>query len=605
MLCALSAMAVDVDDSGVWRIKVKDDGTILLVGFTYSHNHTGDSLIIPSQLRFNNTTYNVTEIGDTAFVDKPQFYKGQIRGHLIIPEGIVKIGWQSFLRCQGLTGPLQLPSTLKIIGPEAFNRVGLTGDIVIPEGVTSIGVGAFYRCLGFTGTLTLPSTLRKLDFAAFFDCQNLTGDIVIPEGVDSISDLAFRNCLNMNGTLTLPSTATYIGTTAFGNCRKLKGDVRIPDGVTHIGDSAFMNCAALDGVLTLPASLTTVGTAAFRSCINLKGGITFPSTVTKIGPGAFMSCRSLSYADLTQVPASVFPRVETRKTTGAVGIFAGLPPCPMIYFPAGVTVEADQENFVVGDRCENFVVYDKWTSSNVPTFTMYAKYVDYPILHPFTATKANYKNRATFNDHDTYTSYLPYPSAIPQGMKAYEVKLTTADTQHIIFKQIAGNTLQANTPYLLRLDEDQTQATYAEMANVFVPASPRDVFDRADLTQPAAALGWKFLGTTIALQNTVAAEHRAHLLGANQTWKPISTTSTGGYIHPMRAFVQAPVGGGAAPMAFFLEDNELISSIDAIQTQVQDKQVDIYTIEGKYVGRDYNALPKGLYIVGGQKIYKF
>lgn len=58
-------------------------------------------------------------------------------------------------------------------------------------------------------------------------------------------------------------------------------------------------------------------------------------------------------------------------------------------------------------------------------------------------------------------------------------------------------------------------------------------------------------------------------------------------------------------MAFFLEDNELISSIDAIQTQVQDKQVDIYTIEGKYVGRDYNALPKGLYIVGGQKIYKF
>lgn len=601
-LCALTVQAVDVDDSDVWRIKVKADGTILLIGFTYHYDHSGD-LVIPSELTFRGTTYPVTEIGDTAFVDKPQFNKGQLKGRLIIPEGIVKIGWQSFLRCKDLTGPLQLPSTLKIIGPEAFNRVGLTGDIVVPEGVTEIGVGAFYRCLGFTGTLTLPSTLRKLDFAAFYDCQNLTGSVVIPEGVDSIRDLAFRNCLNLNGTLTLPSTATYIGTTAFANCRKLKGDVRLPDGVTHIGDSAFMNCPELDGVLTLPASLTTVGTAAFRNCYNLKGGITFPSTVTQIGPGAFMSCRSLSYADLTQVPASVFPRVETRKTAGNVGIFAGLPPCPMIYFPAGVTVEAGQENFVVGDRCENFVVYDKWTSSNIPTFTIYAKYVDYPIRHAFTATKASYRNRAPFVDHDVYTSYLPYPTAIPTGMKAYEMKRTTPDEQYIIFKQISGSTLQANTPYLLRLDEEQTQAAYATMEHVAVPVSPANVFERADLTPSAEGLGWQFLGTTVAINNSVASEHRAYLLGTNQTWKPILTTHTGGYVHPMRGFMQAPSSTVPAPMLLLIEEGEQgITTIHAAELKA--KQTDIYTTTGQYVGRDYEALPKGIYIVGGQKVYK-
>lgn len=246
---------------------------------------------------------------------------------IAVPDGVKKLGYQSFYACQNMTD-ISLPTTLQNIGDVsglAFEycnalenghfvikdlkwwcSLDIKGiysnpvyyakhiydaegneitDLVIPNDVTSVGDYTFPRCEGLqsvtfhdnvtyigrsafaycTGltSVVLPKNMKKLEEYAFSRCSNLTS-VTIPEGVEELGFCAFNYCGLTS--LTLPSTITKMSQ-SFHNCEQLE-TLKLTDGISNIGGS-FYSCNALKEV-HIPGSLKTMTYQDFMRCANLE-----------------------------------------------------------------------------------------------------------------------------------------------------------------------------------------------------------------------------------------------------------------------------------------------------------------------------------------------
>jgi hypothetical protein len=94
----------------------------------------------------------VTKIGKDSF-------NGSQISSVIIPEGVEEIGYGAFRNTYKLS-EVQLPHSLKIIGDTAFAATGLV-SLHIPEGVTEIGGAAFFNSRALRH-ISIPSTVNKI-----------------------------------------------------------------------------------------------------------------------------------------------------------------------------------------------------------------------------------------------------------------------------------------------------------------------------------------------------------------------------------------------------------------------------------------------------------
>ena len=99
-----------------------------------------------------------------------------------------------------------------------------------------IGIKSFAECTGLTGDLNLPSSIRNLNIGSFQGCTGFTS-LVINTGVREIPRQCFNRCSGLREVY-LPSDLESIGDIAFGNCDSLE-KVYIPRSVTYISDTAF------------------------------------------------------------------------------------------------------------------------------------------------------------------------------------------------------------------------------------------------------------------------------------------------------------------------------------------------------------------------------
>ena len=580
--------------------------------FAYCYNLTGP-LTIPS---------GVTTIGDHTF----ESCSG-LTGSLIIPYGVTKIGDWAFNACTGLTGTLTIPNSVTTIGQSAFRNNKLTGDLVIPNSVTAIGDEAFAYCNEFTGSLTLSNSLTKINKGTFNNCTKLTGNLIIPNGVTAIADEAFLSCGAFDGTLTIPNSVTTIGDGAFSGCRNLTGPLTLPSGITIIRNRAFSLCDNFTGQLIIPSGVTKIEEYAFWGCIKLTGLLTIPSSVTSIGERAFGACHNLEavkfehntaitlgnrlfdpmaswrmclkYVDASEIPAIAQP--VTRDGTNSP--FSATYPFTMVYLPAGSTpADAGQENFVIGNACDNFVVYD-----DHPRYkTGIIMACDYSIKYPFTAVKATYK-RDFSNPYQYKTLYLPYPATLPNGMRAYTLQAKTVHggITHFRFVSIGdgGTQLQANKPYLIRITDGSPSKQFGIDVSVQVPVTPSIASTEV---QDVNGQGFYFGGTTEYIDNATAAGMKAYNLIHSQWW-PIRTDNPNGYIHSFRAYMRTTGAAPAKGFAIVLDDENSTTGIDtAVENEVEQGDSPIYTLDGKLMGTDIDALPSGeIYVKNGKKFYKF
>ena len=117
--------------------------------------------------------------------------------------------------------------------------------------VTRIGQHAFYGCTQVTG-INLPSTIKEIGYQAFYRAGLRGGTFVLPEGLNHLDDNAFESS-NVDNVI-LPSTLTAISNYAF------KGDpfntFIIPNTVESIGTQAF-NQQGITGVTVVTVFRST------------------------------------------------------------------------------------------------------------------------------------------------------------------------------------------------------------------------------------------------------------------------------------------------------------------------------------------------------------
>jgi hypothetical protein len=108
---------------------------------------------IPETVNYEGTVYNVTDIGEAAFLEQKKMTS------VTIPSTVKNIGKAAFLYCSGLT------------------------DITIGDGVTSIGCCAFVNCKSLTNvTVEWNTPLKDVNINAFNGLRTSTITLHTPDG---------------------------------------------------------------------------------------------------------------------------------------------------------------------------------------------------------------------------------------------------------------------------------------------------------------------------------------------------------------------------------------------------------------------------------------
>ncbi|HEY9551661.1 MAG TPA: leucine-rich repeat domain-containing protein, partial [Prevotella sp.] len=421
-----NAFSTGSDDDRITSIKFPESLKSIDAS-SFSHCTGLTSLMLPAQLE---------TIGNSAFDGCTG-----LRGNLIIPETVKTIGEAAFSNC-GFDGTLDLPDNLQTLGARAFFKCSsLKGELVLPETLTELAHEVFNACKGFTGTLKIPASVTKINYAAFNDCIGFTGDLILPDGITYIGEEAFRECTGINGKLHLPASLKYIGNFAFGS-NHLSGELVLPEGLETIENIAFHASLNLHGNIKLPSSLKTLGDGAFRASQKIESITAAPGMkLTKLGNNVFEVMPGLRFIDLTDAPEAI--PIGSTLNRNVASPFYHVYADVMIYLPASVGetgLAAEQENFVVGNHCSNFVIYDEYITLNGYN-TNYNGDVNYKIRHAFTADKASYSR--LFSGTGCKTVYLPYPAKLPETLVPYVLnkRFDSNGKEYLQFERTPGNTI--------------------------------------------------------------------------------------------------------------------------------------------------------------------
>ena len=244
----------------------------------------------------------------------------------------------------GREGEYSIPSSVTIIGKNAFYRCIHLDSVTIPESVTSIEEGAFEEC-SFKN-ITIPNSVTSIGQMAFAYTSSLKS-VILPESINSIGLNAFMKCNNLvyneydNGcylgtadnpyyalikakstditSCEINSSCKLIADYAFKGCTNL-ASLSISGSQIKIGDNAFQGCNGLqynefdNGIylgnndnpyvlliqtkstditsFEIHNGCTGISNEVFKNCTKLTS-VTFPNTLTTIGDNAFENCTGL------------------------------------------------------------------------------------------------------------------------------------------------------------------------------------------------------------------------------------------------------------------------------------------------------------------------
>jgi hypothetical protein len=138
LLSLAASAAVQID--GLWYNLNSNNNTAEVVA-SQGTQYSGD-ISIPTWAYYQNTSYKVTSIGNSAF------------------EGCVDVT------------SVSIPSSVTSIGNGAFWQCSSLKSVYIPDGVKTIGEGAFHNCFNLV-SVYIPSSVTSIGSSAFSNCNNL------------------------------------------------------------------------------------------------------------------------------------------------------------------------------------------------------------------------------------------------------------------------------------------------------------------------------------------------------------------------------------------------------------------------------------------------
>lgn len=233
LAASTAAYSQTFTDSGYTYTITDDSAHTLRIDRVNDKENLAAELVVSGTVKYEDTEYTVTEIGNGAFRD-----------------------------CVTVAS-LTLPATITAIGDGAFQRCAGLKEMILSNNMTELGDYVFEACTALT-KITLPSTLTVIPDGLCRDCSSLT-EISIPSKLTGIGNMAFINCRSLNK-LKFPDTLTYIGDDAFGNCTGLT-DLDFSECAATIGQRAFAHCSGLSKIQL--KKVTTVDDEAFMACSGL------------------------------------------------------------------------------------------------------------------------------------------------------------------------------------------------------------------------------------------------------------------------------------------------------------------------------------------------
>lgn len=240
------------------------------------------------------TNAQITDIPDNAFRNS------QLR-FVDLPTSLKTIGAQAFYY-RYLTGKLTLPATLETIGKEAFAYNNIT-EVEIPDNVTFMDTHVF-RDNQKLITAKLGTGLTSLNTGCFYNCQALK-TVSGGANIKTIYNECFRYCAALetasdlqpgevksnafDGAKTLQSfnfaDITDLGSYAFRSCQTLKS-VELPK-ISSMSWYCFNGCSSLTTV-KMGDKITDIPSDAFSSCSSLEE-VVMGSSIRELGNSCFYS----------------------------------------------------------------------------------------------------------------------------------------------------------------------------------------------------------------------------------------------------------------------------------------------------------------------------
>ena len=500
---------------------------------------------------------------------------------------------------------------------------------------------------------------------SYDNSQTTKSPISLAEGPKTIPTGMFEKAFTGLHKFVIPlSVVNSIDERAFANAGiKSFNDL---SKVTKIGARAFEN-GVLSGDFVIEGQVEEVGDGAFAGNVNLTGFTLKGSANCKVGAGILEGCPELEYIDLRNMNSadakSKLKNLSRAFNTDAnpnKTITAGLPTHTLVFLPeaTGITIADGQDvNFVKSDgKCTklslqdgaeyeflcditaNEVVYNR-CNMTINKQTIKRGYnTDLTVDHyEGDNSLTSYRDFSSFADgKNCFTIFLPYRVTLKSGIRAYNLDFLTERStgkinpytgkyimeQVYMFKSIPdGSTLDANKPYLLRITDGGTTHGSQEFAInslVVIAASGKDKYTSSGRLKPKQATSdqsYYFTGSTekIPRNNEISAlDYHPWTLGRDKEtgkdlWKRMpDKDGSGTFIPPFRGIIMPKDGISAAKQFVLLNEEDKTMGISDVTNNADAQQgaQRIYTIDGRYVGTNFDSLPSGMYIMKGKKTLK-
>lgn len=541
--------------------------------------------------------------------------------------GQTAIGPQAFELCSTAGAALSCPN-IRYLGYQAFKGSGFltevpkSANLGVKPADTDTEITDLYK--------TLPGVDQRSGVEAFAESKSKS--VTLQDGITTIPTGMFENAFKELAKFVIPLSVTTIEERAFANAG-IKSFNEL-SAVKKIGARAFEN-GKLTGDFFVLDNVEEIGNEAFKGNVNLTGFTLKGNTNCTIGAGFLEGCTNVEYLDLRDVNSTAVKNnlKNLSREANSNTITAGLPTHTLVYLPkvSDISIAAGQDvNFVKFDgTCTKLILVDG---------------ADYEFPYAITASEVVYqRDFPSFIDgKNCFTIFLPYAVKLPKGIRAYNLDfLRRVDTgktdgygQRIyddtyMFKSIADEgILDANRPYLLRIVDGETHKAdefKAVDSPVEIAASGTDKLAKSKLLKPQCYVkgesdqSYAFYGSTERISNYWYNDGNEggetdyslspwvlNLDGSGKdVWRQYSDKNTE-YMPPFRgAIMRIPGTSSAKQFVLLAEDNQTNGINDVTgNTDVQQGAQRIYTIDGRYVGTNFDSLPSGMYIMKGKKTLK-
>lgn len=542
--------------------------------------------------------------------------------------GQTAIGPQAFELCSTAGAALSCPN-IRYLGYQAFKGSGFltevpkSANLGVKPADTDTEITDLYK--------TLPGVDQRSGVEAF--AESKATSVTLQDGITTIPTGMFENAFKELAKFVIPLSVTTIEERAFANAG-IKSFNEL-SAVKKIGARAFEN-GKLTGDFVVLDNVEEIGNEAFKGNELLTGFTLKGNTNCTVGAGFLEGCTNVEYLDLRNVNSTVVKNnlKNLSREANSNTITAGLPTHTLVYLPnvSDISIAAGQDvNFVKSDgTCTKLVLVDG---------------TDYEFPYAITASEVVYQRDLPSLSHfiegkNCFTIFLPYAVKLPKGIRAYNLDyLQSIDTgeldgwgQRILketyyFNSIPDeDTLKANRPYLLRITDGKTHRSeeFEAVGNPVVIAASGEKLPKSKLLKPQCFVkaesdqSYAFYGST---ERTSSYWYKDGNIGGDtnkdfcpwvlnvnypgqDVWRQYSTKKEH-FVPPFRGFIMRIPGTTGAKQFTVLSEGEATGINDVTNdADAQQGAQRIYTMDGRYVGTDFDSLPSGMYIMKGKKTLK-